>query len=254
MRRPARTPAAGSPCRRRLVGVTHVAAGGQQAAGSSTAASRARAETASGAAGEGVGINLWGLPGKRTRSGGATSPETSGRACQPRRRAYPAASSAPAGARGAAGAGPRGYLRAVSGYLDAAAGLPLHPAARAALLAALDDGWADPTKLYAEGRRARRLLDGGARGGGGGGRRPAGRGVLRPLGHPGRPAGRAGAARRAPRVGDHVVHSAVEHSCVLAGRGARRRSGHRGAGRPARAGSTRTGTPPRCALTPPWPR
>ena len=46
------------------------------------------------------------------------------------------------------------------GYLDAAAGLPLHPAARSALLAALDEGWADPAKLYGAGRRARLLLDG----------------------------------------------------------------------------------------------
>ncbi len=42
--------------------------------------------------------------------------------------------------------------------LDAAAG-PLHPVARQTLLAALDAGWADPARLYAEGRRARGLLD-----------------------------------------------------------------------------------------------
>jgi len=104
----------------------------------------------------------------------------------------------------------------VSGYLDAAAGLPLHPAARSALLAALDDGWADPAKLYTEGRRARRLLDGareaiasvlGARTDevsfASSGTLAAQLGVLGLLG-----------ARR--RVGDAVVHSAVEHSCVLA--------------------------------------
>jgi cysteine desulfurase len=45
-------------------------------------------------------------------------------------------------------------------YLDAAATAPLHPAAREALLAALDDGWADPRRLHREGRRARMLLDG----------------------------------------------------------------------------------------------
>ncbi|NHC12422.1 cysteine desulfurase family protein [Motilibacter deserti] len=44
-------------------------------------------------------------------------------------------------------------------YLDAAAGEPLAPVARQALLAALDDGWADPRRLYAEGRRAALLLD-----------------------------------------------------------------------------------------------
>lgn len=41
--------------------------------------------------------------------------------------------------------------------LDAAQG-PLHPAAKATLLAALDAGWADPARLYSEGRRAGQLL------------------------------------------------------------------------------------------------
>ncbi len=36
---------------------------------------------------------------------------------------------------------------------------PLHPAARETLLAAVDAGWADPRRIHAEGRRARRLLD-----------------------------------------------------------------------------------------------
>ena len=44
-------------------------------------------------------------------------------------------------------------------YFDAAAGTPLHPAARQALLAAQEDGWANPGKLYTPGRRARQLLD-----------------------------------------------------------------------------------------------
>lgn len=98
--------------------------------------------------------------------------------------------------------------------LDGAAGLPLHPAARQALLAALDDGWADPAKLYGAGRRARLLLDGareslaaslGAR---------ADEVVLAP--------GGCAAARWAVqgalagrRSKGHAVHSAVEHSCVL---------------------------------------
>jgi cysteine desulfurase len=47
----------------------------------------------------------------------------------------------------------------VAAYLDAAAGAPLHPVAREALLAALEDGWADPARLYGAGRRARLLLD-----------------------------------------------------------------------------------------------
>ncbi|HET9516794.1 MAG TPA: aminotransferase class V-fold PLP-dependent enzyme, partial [Actinoplanes sp.] len=44
-------------------------------------------------------------------------------------------------------------------YLDAATAAPLHPVARQALAAALDDGWADPGRLYAGARRARQLLD-----------------------------------------------------------------------------------------------
>lgn len=44
--------------------------------------------------------------------------------------------------------------------LDVAGHAPLRPRAREALLAALDEGWADPRRLYTEGRRARLLLDG----------------------------------------------------------------------------------------------
>ncbi len=56
-----------------------------------------------------------------------------------------------------------GYRQAVApppaGYLDAASGQPLNPAAREALAAAVDAGWADPVRLYREGRRAALLLD-----------------------------------------------------------------------------------------------
>jgi cysteine desulfurase len=45
------------------------------------------------------------------------------------------------------------------GHFDAASGERLHPAAREALLAALDQGWADPARLHREARRARLLLD-----------------------------------------------------------------------------------------------
>ena len=45
------------------------------------------------------------------------------------------------------------------GYLDAASGQPLNPAAREAWLAAADAGWADPQRLYREGRRAALLAD-----------------------------------------------------------------------------------------------
>ena len=47
-----------------------------------------------------------------------------------------------------------------AGYLDAATAEPLHPAARAVLTAAHDQGWADPSRRYSAGRRARALLDG----------------------------------------------------------------------------------------------
>ncbi len=96
--------------------------------------------------------------------------------------------------------------------LDAAAGLPLHPAAREALLAAQDDGWADPAKLYGAGRRARLLLDGAREALAAGlGARPDEL-VLPPGGCAAARWAVQGARRRTTR---HVVHSAVEHSCVL---------------------------------------
>src|SRR5712691_36593 len=44
-------------------------------------------------------------------------------------------------------------------YFDAASGEPISSVAKAALLAALDDGWADPARLHREGRRAGLLLE-----------------------------------------------------------------------------------------------
>jgi cysteine desulfurase len=102
----------------------------------------------------------------------------------------------------------------VGAFLDAASGAPLHPAARAALLAALDEGWADPARLYGAGRRAALLLD-------------AAREVIAE-GLEARPdeisfaangtqalhaavLGAVAGNRRAPGF----VHSAVEHSAVL---------------------------------------
>jgi cysteine desulfurase len=93
--------------------------------------------------------------------------------------------------------------------------VPLHPAARQALLAALDDGWSDPTRLYRSARRARLLLDG-ARESVAAilGARPdevrfaaSGSAALREA--------IAGALSARRRTGSHVVHSAVEHSAVL---------------------------------------
>jgi cysteine desulfurase len=104
----------------------------------------------------------------------------------------------------------------VSGYFDAATATPLHPTARAALQAALDDGWADPDRIYREGRRARQLLDG------------ARAAVATALGVAAEevtfcPSGTAaghlavlGTAAARRRTGNRLVVSAVEHSTVLA--------------------------------------
>jgi cysteine desulfurase len=100
-------------------------------------------------------------------------------------------------------------------HLDAAAGVPLSPVARQALLAALDDGWADPGRLYSSARRARALLEAA---------REAVAGVLgarpdevdfAPGGALAASLGVLGAAGGRRRTGRHVVHSAVEHSAVL---------------------------------------
>ena len=50
-----------------------------------------------------------------------------------------------------------GSFRSV--YLDTASSEPLHPAARDAMLAALDQGYADPRRLHAPARNARLILD-----------------------------------------------------------------------------------------------
>ncbi|EDY59179.1 MULTISPECIES: cysteine desulfurase/sulfurtransferase TusA family protein [Streptomyces] len=100
-------------------------------------------------------------------------------------------------------------------YFDAASSAPLHPVARQALLASLDEGWADPSRLYREGRRARLLLD------------AAREAAAEALGC--RPdeltftssgtravhTGIAGAMGGRRRVGRHLIVSAVEHSSVL---------------------------------------
>lgn len=98
-------------------------------------------------------------------------------------------------------------------YLDAASGVPLHPAARAALVAALDDGWADPARRHGAGRRARLLLD------------AAREAVAQVVGarhdevsftSSGTMAAYLGVlGTAAPRRGTAVAHSAVEHSAVL---------------------------------------
>ena len=103
-------------------------------------------------------------------------------------------------------------------YFDAASAEPLSAAARAALVGALDDGWADPVRLHREGRRASLLLDQA---------RERMAGLLRcradevaftssgtqavQLGMLGAVLGRQ-SATRGP---GHVIVSAVEHSSVL---------------------------------------
>jgi cysteine desulfurase len=101
-------------------------------------------------------------------------------------------------------------------YFDVATAAPLHPAARAALGAAVADGWADPDRVYREGRRARRLLDGA---------RDAVAAVLgaRPdevsftsSGTTAAHLAVLGTALARKRTGRHLVATAVEHSAVLA--------------------------------------
>jgi cysteine desulfurase len=123
-------------------------------------------------------------------------------------------------------------------YLDTATAAPLHPVARQAMLAALDDGWADPGRLYAQARRARQLLE------------AAQAAVARSLGvradevsftGSGTSAAHAAvlgglAGRR--RAGSALVHSAIEHSAVL--HAARRHTSPDHAG-PDHAGPARAG-------------
>ncbi|HZY29636.1 MAG TPA: cysteine desulfurase family protein [Jiangellaceae bacterium] len=113
----------------------------------------------------------------------------------------------------------------LDGYLDAASTEPLHPAAREVMLAALDDGWADPARLYGAARRARLLLDN------------AREVVAAAIGA--RPdevsfttsgtqavhLGVLGTASARRRVGHRVVVSAVEHSSVLQAAAAHAASG-----------------------------
>lgn len=113
----------------------------------------------------------------------------------------------------------RGGVRIVKGvtHFDAASAEPPHPAARAALLAAFDEGWADPARLYRAGRQARMLLD------------QSRAAVAEVLGCRAREVmftasgtaaihyGMAGVLAGRRRIGERLVVSAVEHSAVLHG-------------------------------------
>ncbi|MEO8555920.1 MAG: aminotransferase class V-fold PLP-dependent enzyme [Actinomycetota bacterium] len=98
--------------------------------------------------------------------------------------------------------------------LDAASA-PMLPSARATLIAALDAGWADPQRLYAEGRRARVLLDQARE------LIAEGLGVRPPEVSflPGGPAalrtGLEGLLYAGRRRGARMVATAVEHSAIL---------------------------------------
>ncbi|MCM2576391.1 cysteine desulfurase/sulfurtransferase TusA family protein [Streptomyces meridianus] len=110
-------------------------------------------------------------------------------------------------------------------YFDAASSAPLHPVARQALIASLDEGWADPARLYREGRRARMLLDAA--------REAAAEAVgcapgelsFTSSGTTAVHRGAAGALAGRRRAGRHLVVSAVEHSCVLHAADAHERDG-----------------------------
>ena len=104
----------------------------------------------------------------------------------------------------------------MAGYLDHASSEPLHPAAREALLAALDTGFADPARLHRDARQARLLLDNAREATAalvgcrpdevtftGSGTTAVHRGLL-------------GLLLGRTRVSRRVLHSAVEHSAVLA--------------------------------------
>lgn len=101
-----------------------------------------------------------------------------------------------------------------AGYLDAASAEPLHPAAREALLAALDHGWADPRRLHSEARNARLILDNAREA------TAAALGVRRDevsFTSSGTDAVHRGVLGllAARRRGSTLLHSAVEHSSVL---------------------------------------
>ena len=100
-------------------------------------------------------------------------------------------------------------------YLDSASTEPLHPAAREAFLAALEQGFADPLRLHGSARNARLILDNA-------------RGVVAESfgvrtdevsftssGTAAVHAGVLGLLEGRSRVSDRLVHSAVEHSAVL---------------------------------------
>ncbi|MGP4084863.1 cysteine desulfurase/sulfurtransferase TusA family protein [Streptomyces sp. KR55] len=100
-------------------------------------------------------------------------------------------------------------------YFDAASSAPLHPVARQALQASLDEGWADPARLYREGRRARMLLDAAREAAAEAVGCRADELVFTTSGTRAVHTGVAGALAGRRRVGRHLIVSSVEHSSVL---------------------------------------
>ncbi|QTD98044.1 cysteine desulfurase/sulfurtransferase TusA family protein [Streptomyces cyanogenus] len=100
-------------------------------------------------------------------------------------------------------------------YFDAASAAPLHPVARQALLASLDDGWADPARLHREGRKARMLLDASREAAAEAVGCRADEVVFTPSGTRAVHSAVAGALAGRRRVGRHLIVSSVEHSSVL---------------------------------------
>ncbi|TDD66882.1 cysteine desulfurase family protein [Actinomadura rubrisoli] len=100
-------------------------------------------------------------------------------------------------------------------YFDAASTEPLHPAARTALLGALDAGWADPARLYGTSRSTRMLMDRArARVAGVLGARPD-EVSFTSSGTQAVHLAVLGGLQARRRAGRHLVVSAVEHSSVL---------------------------------------
>ncbi|MGW5334899.1 aminotransferase class V-fold PLP-dependent enzyme [Streptomyces bauhiniae] len=100
-------------------------------------------------------------------------------------------------------------------FFDVASGASLHPVGRQALLASLDEGWADPGRLYREGRRARLLLDAAREAAAEAVGCRADEVVFTSSGTRAVHDGVAGALAGRRRVGRHLIVSAVEHSSVL---------------------------------------
>jgi cysteine desulfurase len=99
--------------------------------------------------------------------------------------------------------------------MDAATAAPLHPVARQALMAALEDGWADPDRLHAAGRRAQQLRDAATATIASCLSVRADEVSLWSSGTEAAHAAVLGGLAGRVRAGQTLVHSAIEHSAVL---------------------------------------